>query len=154
MLVLTLDNFDTQNIYFGSPLKNTIINNGRFYHINYSTKHFSLNTIYLKLPLKMSSVYNNNKMKITFKKKENEFIMDNIKSIEEEILKPIKKSNQFKITQYLENEAIIIHSKPVIDFILILKISGLWETEDQCGLTFKFIIHPLKNKPTQLHLTI
>jgi len=150
MLVLNLDNFDTQNIYFGNPLKNNIINNGKFYHINYSTNYFSLNTIYLNLPLKMNATYNN-KMKITFKKKENEIIMNKIKCIEEEILFPIKKTNQFKITQYLENELIIIHSKPVADFNLILKISGLWETEEQCGLTFKFIIHPLKNEPAQLN---
>lgn len=147
MLILNLDNFDIQNIYFGNLLKNNIINEGSFRHINYSTKYFSLNTIYLRLSLKMSYVFDN-KLRIFFKKKDNEKIINTIKYIEEEILKSINKKIQLKISKYLENEMIVLHSIPPSNFFLILKISGLWETENQCGLTFKFIIHPLKNEPT------
>jgi hypothetical protein len=144
MILLNLDNFDTKNVYFGNLMKNNIINDGSFRHINYSTQYFSLNTIYIRLPLKMNFIFDN-KLKIFFKKKDNEETINKIRLMEEEILKSIDKTNQLKITKYLENEMIVIHSPPPQDFFIILKISGLWETETQCGLTFKFIIHPLKS---------
>jgi hypothetical protein len=146
MLLLTLDAFDSDKVFLGNSLKNNIIHNGSFSHINYSTNYFSLNTIYIDLPFKMKLSHSNNKVKIAFKKKENDVYISKIKCIEEDILKIINKPAQYKISQYLENENIIIHSKPIDNFTLILKISGIWETEDYCGLTFKFIIHPLKNK--------
>jgi hypothetical protein len=145
MILLNLDNFDTKNVYFGNLMKNNIINEGSFRHINYSTQHFSLNTIYIRLSLKMNFIFDS-KLKIFFKKKDNEETINKIRLMEEDILKSINKINQLKITKYLENEMIVIHSIPPEDFFLILKISGVWETENQCGLTFKFIIHPLKNK--------
>lgn len=153
MILLNLDNFETNNVYFGNLLKNNIITEGSFRHINYSTKFFSLNTIYIRIPLKMSFVFDN-KLKIFFKKKDNEEIINKIRTIEQEILKSTSKNIQLKITKYLENEMIIIHSPPPDDFFLILKISGLWETETQCGLTFKFIIHPLKNNTTLSNLIL
>jgi len=147
MIILNIDNFDTQNVCFGNLMKNNIINDGNFSHVIYSTNHFTLNTIYLKIPLIMRYVVDS-KVKIFFSKKDNEEVINKIKYFEEEILKPFNKINQFKITKYLENETIVVHSNVENDFFIILKISGLWETTTQCGLTFKFIIHPLKNKPT------
>jgi hypothetical protein len=142
MIVLTIDNFNIQNVYFGNMIKNNIIHEGKFSHINYSTNYFSLNTIYLNIPLQMKSIYSNGKTKIFFKKKDNENIINKLKIIEEKLLMHMNTQNQYKINQYLENEIIVVHSEETSDFSLILKISGIWETNNQCGLSFKFIIHP------------
>jgi len=144
MIVLTLDNFESQNIHFGPPLKNNIINNGSFSHINYSTHYFSLNTIYIQIPLKLEHVLQTNKMKLFFKKNNNQEIINKLKILEHDILETKTKTKQYKINLFLENEN-IIHAEYAENFIILLKISGLWETDQHCGLSFKFIIHPLKN---------
>jgi hypothetical protein len=146
MMVLTIDNFDIHNVYFGNTTKNNVISEGRFSHINYSTHYFSLNAIYLSIPLKMKSINSHGKTKIFFKKKENEAIINKLKLIEEKLLENMSTKTQLKINQYLENEIIVVYSKEKPNFSIILKISGIWETEEQCGLSFKFIIHPLKNE--------
>ena len=145
MMILTVDNFDINNVYFGNTTKNNIISEGKFSHINYSTNYFSLNAVYINIPLKMKSVNNYGKTKIFFEKKENEVIINKLKVIEETLLKNMSSKMQLKINQYLENEIIVIYSKEKTNFSIILKISGIWETKEHCGLSFKFIIHPLKN---------
>jgi len=127
MLVLQLKDLDTDYIYFGNPIKNNIITNGIFYHINYTTHYFSLNTIYIDI---------SNYTDETIAK---------IKKIEYDILSMVtKKTKQTMISNYLNDKW---------GEKLILKISGVWETSTQCGLSFKFI-HPQKNAITQLNSTI
>ena len=46
MLVLQLSDLIMDYVHIGNPVKNNIIPNGIFYHINYTTHYFSLNTIY------------------------------------------------------------------------------------------------------------
>jgi len=118
MLILQPDNLNPDYIHFGNPVKNNIIKNGHFRHINYSSHYFSLNTIYINLnSLNQESIHK---------------IID----MEENILNYSKKTKQQNIKQYLD-EAIRINYR-------LLKISGLWETSTHCGLSFKFI-HLLKN---------
>lgn len=150
MLVLSLDQFNCQNIFFGNPLKNNIINNGSFYHINYSTHYFSLNTIYIDIPLKVNCISNK---KFYFKKNDNEVLIKKIKNIEYDMLATRSKEKHYKISQFLDNENIIIPEYSD-NFKILLKISGLWETEFFCGLSFKFIIHPLKNETILLNSKI
>jgi hypothetical protein len=71
-------------------------------------------------------------------------IIDNLKVIEEDILKKYEmkdKVAQFKIYEQLKNGNIKIFSdlnnKTSASFIL--KISGIWETQMNYGLTYKFI---------------
>ena len=68
----------------------------------------------------------------------------NIKTIEEDLLKKyfiLDKMPQYKIYEQLRNGNIKIFtdvgSKTLCSFIL--KISGIWETQHNYGLTYKFI---------------
>ena len=70
--------------------------------------------------------------------------INSIKIIEEEILKKYESSNkipQYKINEQLRNGNLKIFTdignKSSCSFIL--KISGIWETEEKYGLTYKFI---------------
>ena len=71
-------------------------------------------------------------------------IINHLKIIEEELLNKYENNNkipQYKINEQLKNGNlkifIDIGNKSVCSFVL--KISGIWETEDKYGLTYKFI---------------
>jgi hypothetical protein len=85
-----------------------------------------------------------NKYKCSFNVLTHKKIIDKIKCIEENILniyRPYGKTKQFKIYEQLQNGIVKIFNevdnKKNNDFIL--KISGIWETPINCGLTYKFI---------------
>jgi hypothetical protein len=150
-IVKTLDQYDENYIYFCDPIKNNVMNDGNFIRILYSTPSFVLNGIYLLVRLNdvvVERYYN--KYKCTFNINIHRELIENIKTIETNLLKKINiknKSPQSKIFEQLKNGNIKIFSdigiKPYTNTFL-LKISGIWETETQYGVTFKFskINHP------------
>lgn len=150
-IVKTLDQYDENYIYFCDPIKNNVMNDGNFIRILYSTPSFVLNGIYLLVRLNdvvVERYYN--KYKCTFNINVHRELIENIKTIETNLLKKINiknKSPQNKIFEQLKNGNIKIFSdigiKPYTNTFL-LKISGIWETETQYGVTFKFskINHP------------
>jgi hypothetical protein len=150
-IVKTLDQYDENYIYFCDPIKNNVMNEGNFIRILYSTPSFVLNGIYLLIRLNdivVEKYYN--KYKCIFNVNMHRELIENIKTIETNLLKKINIKNKFsqnKIYEQLKNGNIKIFSdinvKPYTNTFL-LKISGIWETETHYGVTFKFskINHP------------
>jgi hypothetical protein len=150
-IVKNIDQFDDNNLFFCEPIKNNIINEGSFIRILYSTHNMVLNGIYLLL------VFNDiicekyyNKYKCSFNVNVHADTIESLKKIEENILKKYTIQNkipQFKIHEQLSNGNIKIFN----DFgnktneSFILKISGIWETTKNYGLTYKFISTTCKN---------
>jgi len=144
-IVKRLDQYDDNNIFFCEPIKNNIMNDGNFIRILYSSVNFTLNGIYLLINIYdiiCEKYYM--KYKCTFNVFNHKDIIDNLKVIEEDILKKYEikeKVAQFKIYEQLKNGNIKIFSelnnKSSASFIL--KISGIWETHTSYGLTYKFI---------------
>jgi hypothetical protein len=144
-IVKRLDQYDDNNIFFCEPIKNNIMNDGNFIRILYSSINFTLNGIYLLINIHdiiCEKYYM--KYKCTFNIFYHKDMIDNIKVIEEDILKKYEikdKVAQFKIYEQLKNGNIKIFSdvtnKTSASFIL--KISGIWETQTNYGLTYKFI---------------
>jgi hypothetical protein len=142
-IVKNINQYDEDNIYFCEPIKNNIMNEGKFIRILYSTHNVVLNGIYLLITLNditCDKYYN--KYRCNFNVNNNKDIIDNLKIIEENILKKIeiKKMPQLKIYEQLKNGNIKLFNdvnKSVGSFIL--KISGIWETQFNYGLTYKFI---------------
>jgi hypothetical protein len=71
-------------------------------------------------------------------------MIERIKKIEENILKKIDikhKIPQLKIYEQLQSGNIKIFNEVNIksECIFILKISGIWETQNSYGITYKFI---------------
>jgi hypothetical protein len=144
-IVKRIDQFDDNNLFFCEPIKNNIITDGSFIRILYSTHNMVLNGIYLLL------VFNDiicekyyNKYKCSFNVNIYADLIENLKKIEENILKKYLIKNkipQLKIYEQLTNGNIKIFN----DFDnkandqFILKISGIWETTKNYGLTYKFI---------------
>ena len=145
-IVKKFDQYDDNNIFFCEPIKNNIIPEGNFIRILYSTNFFTLNGIYLIITLNniICEKYFN-KYKCIFNIHTHKDIIENIKNIEENLLKKIELKNKTptnKIHEQLKNGNIKIFSdisnKNSCSFIL--KISGIWETHLSYGLTYKFLV--------------
>jgi len=143
-LVKNIDQYDENNIFFCEPIKNNIMNDGNFIRILYSNKYFILNGIYLLLPFNdINSEKYYNKYKCLFNIVTHKDLIDNIKKIEENILRKLEfynKTPQYKIYEQIKNGNIKIFCDdiPTSSCFFVLKISGVWETQNSYGLTYKF----------------
>ena len=144
-IVKTIEQYDENNCFFCEPIKNNVMNDGNFIRIIYSTHNITLNGIYLLLTLNdITSEKYYSKYKCNFNVTLHKDLIDNLKNIEECLLKKYEikdKIAQFKINEQLKNGNLKIFtdigSKLICSFIL--KISGIWETQYNYGLTYKFI---------------
>lgn len=139
-----IDQYDDKSLFFCEPIKNNIMNDGNFIRILYSTQNIVLNGIYLFVELNdiiTEKFYN--KFKCNFNVLNHKNIIDNLKIIEEKILNKYK---SYKIPSYNIYEQIKYGYIKIFSDIennskcsFILKISGIWETQENYGLTYKFI---------------
>jgi hypothetical protein len=143
LLVKKLEQYDNKSLFFCEPIKNNIMSDGVFSRVLYSTPYTLFNGIYLLVNLKdVSCEKFYNKYKCSFNVLNHKEIIDNLKIIEEDILKKYKthKVPSYKIYEQIKAGYIKIFSD--VDnhqsASFILKISGIWETNDNYGLTYKF----------------
>jgi hypothetical protein len=122
------------------------MNEGTFIRILYSPQNILFNGVYLLITLNdiVCDKFNKyNKFKYIFNTVFHKNIIDNLKVIEEDLLKKANikgKIPQYKIYDQLRMGNIKIfddiENKTIVHFIL--KISGIWETQFNYGLTYKF----------------
>jgi len=144
-IVKRIDQYDENNCFFCDPIKNNVMNDGKFIRIIYSTHNVTLNGVYLLITFNdISCEKYYTKYKCNFNVVLNKDIINNIKVIEEDLLKKCElkdKIPQFKINEHLKNGNLKIFTDigniTVCSFIL--KISGIWETQYNYGLTYKFM---------------
>ena len=144
-IVKTIEQYNDDCVYFCDPIKNNIMNDGNFIRILYSTPMFILNGIYLSISINQLTIEKYyNKYKCSFDIGSHINIIHRIKNIEEHILNKINikgKSPQYKIYDQIGNGNIKIFSDNIdaISNQFLLKIAGIWETDYNYGLTYKFI---------------
>ena len=144
-IVKNIDQYIEDYVYFCDPIKNNIMNEGNFIRILYSTPLFILNGIYINININHTSVDKYyNKFKCTFDINYHRDILEKIRYIEEGLLKKINingKIPQYKIYEQLRNGNIKVFSDSYdkINTNFLLKIAGIWETDTDYGLTYKFI---------------
>ena len=144
-IVKTIDQYNENYVYFCEPIKNNIMNEGNFIRIIYSTPLFILNGIYVSVNICHSSIEKYyNKFKCTFDTNQHKEIIDKLRIAEEGILKKVNingKIPQHKIYEQIKNGNIKVFSETFekINNTFLLKIAGIWETENEYGLTYKFI---------------
>lgn len=145
-LVKTINQYNEDYVYFCEPIKNNIMSEGNFIRIIYSTSLFILNGIYLSININYTSVDKYyNKFRCAFDTIQYKDIIDQIRVIEEGLLKKtciVNKTPQHKIYEQLKNGNIKVFSdaSEKITNTFLLKIAGIWETDTEFGLTYKFII--------------
>ena len=152
-LIKTIDQYNEDAVYFCDPIKNNIMNEGIFIRIIYSNPLFMLNGIYLSLFINHMNIEKYyNKYKCRFDVNDYKLVIDQLKRIEERLLKKVSIRNklpQFKLHEQLRYGQLKIfydlsnnlsnNSLINKENAFLLKISGIWETDMHYGLTFKFI---------------
>ena len=145
-IVKNIYQYNEDYVYFCVPIKNNIMNNGNFIRIIYSTSFFILNGIYITIQINYTSVDKYyNKFKCSFDTNQYKELIEKLKIIERGLLKKsgiLGKIPQYKIYEQLKNSNIKVFSDSFdkIGNTFLLKIAGIWETETEYGLTYKFII--------------
>lgn len=148
-LVLTYDKYNINHIYYNDSIKNTVIDNSYFVKILYSNEDLTLSGIYLLVELlniSLDKYYN--KYKCTIDLEKNKQVYQFLYKLENDILDKYSPSKQKKliinnqlkqgnIKLFIENEEV---RNKYDKARFILKISGIWEKNNEIGLTYKFIL--------------
>ena len=161
-VVITPNEYKSGQVYFTERRANTHIANSIFNRITYSTNDFIMNGIYIQFELFIkhneqnfnSNIYNCN---FDTQHEHNRGMLAVFEEIEASILNKwmqlqhqgsnlnSKPTPNGEIIQQLRSGVISvwkhdmsIHDKPQFQHFII-KISGVWENEVGCGLTYKFI---------------
>lgn len=140
-----IEQYDNNCVILCDPIKNNIMNEGNFIRILYSTPHIILNGIYIVITLNNITCEKYfSKFRCFFNILLHKDLLDKLQIIEESILNKYwctDKIPQYKIYEQIKNGNIKmfndIGNKSICSFIL--KISGIWETQTNYGLTYKFI---------------
>ena len=148
-IVLDLPQFDRDCIHFQEAVHNTVMDNSNFIRILYSNSLFTLNGLFIKFSLRGARTERYfAKYKCSFDPEDNNTTVDQLIAVEREILSrcPITyKKPQERISEQLRGGSIKLfasETQGLIGNCFILKISGVWETATEIGITFKFIDLP------------
>ena len=147
-ILKNLDQYNPDNLYFCDTIKNNVMSNGNFIRLLYCMSNFTMNGVYLHCPFKhVSHEKYYQKHKFVFDVEYHDDVIKKIIYIEKNILDRIKtgmdkKTPQYKVKEQVSNGCIKLHlattSFDVKNVSLVLKISGIWETDLNYGLTYKF----------------
>tara|TARA_B100001093_G_scaffold517777_1_gene600368 strand:+ start:1016 stop:1489 length:474 start_codon:yes stop_codon:yes gene_type:complete len=148
-LCVNLKDFEKQKLLINNKIRNNIINNSYFYRLYYSDEEFISNGVVIVFNLqdiKFEKYFNKNK--INFNEKKNSFIVKKLNELENDILSSLvdveKKEKKFLLKEQLDNNYIKIIDENNIQkkqnvCNIIIKISGIWESKSEYGLTFRCI---------------
>ena len=152
MISENLQDLNYEYIILNEPIKNSAVQYNYFYKLLYSTHIVSLTSIFLLFELNNLSFEND---KIKFDRSPlNNSVFSKLIELEDHILnlivdsknklyklKEIYENQFFKFSLSDDNENINSYNylKHLNNRTFIIKISGIWESKDSIGLTFKFI---------------
>ena len=148
-IVLTDKTFDINNIIFGVKSNNNIIKYGHFYRMFYSDEYHTVYGVSIFFDLtNINTEVHYNKLKCNFMDNSNQHILSKMIYIEKKILQKcshLNKTPSYQIHDQIVNKYIKIFNDHSLKqrmhkkIKFILKISGIWESKNEYGLTFKFI---------------
>lgn len=147
-IIYNIDKYNKNKISF-SDSKRNILMDGKFTKILFSESYFSLVGIYLKINFnntRLNTINNKHILKLD-KNLNNDRIIKSLVQIEFDILNYYKvlfdtnKKVSFLLKNYLlsGNIRIYMNDNNYEGMCYILKISGVWESEDEIGITYKFL---------------
>ena len=158
ILAIDMKKYSLDNVFFNEQQKNSI-NDSNFIRFIYSSKIFSLHGICISCELSILSLdllpNQYNKYKCIFSIAENNHIIQFIKELEYNLLKQVSshsyhmnKTPNYKLFEHFQNGEIrlikncsfdssSLQSNKKNSHIIIIKISGIWSSNDYFGLTYK-----------------
>ena len=153
-LILDADKFTPENIYFVQKVKNNVKQNSYFSRIIYSNELFSLKNIYFSFNL-TNTTFKEQYLKTIIYFNEKDCNLEKLYKIEREFLDKYIEYKSFNRTceKLIPNYCIYNQCKTNsikvfknnnynIDnnnIQILIKISGIWQTDNNIGITFKFI---------------
>ena len=142
-----IEDFNINNVILTEPMKNTVIDNSNFIRIMYSTNLLTLNGIYIVCNISNIVIdFYFQKYKCSFDVNENNNFISKIDNFESEILNNIYFNNKNKKKVLSEQvrsgniKLFIEDSNNIECHNIILKVSGIWESENEYGITYKFML--------------
>ena len=154
---MNIDDFKIEHTFFTAPVKNIVIEGSNFIKLIYSNELTTLSCIYLQVPFHLQNVERYfNKLKYSFDPNNfhNKKLIEKIYLIEKSILEKINIYNKKPVlhlydklsrgcaslnAHYSSSQSTSSSSSSITKRCLFLKISGIWETDYNYGLTFKFV---------------
>lgn len=149
-LIIQPKDFNKNFLMLSEKTKNNIMNDGYFYRLYYSDEYGTSKGLFLGFELQQVSIEKYfNKLKCGFNTTGNSNIIGFIKAIEKSILDimPEKQGKYptYRIEEQLQNGFIKIfynsnQTQPTkyTSVKLLLKISGIWTSAKEYGVTFRF----------------
>lgn len=149
-IVISPTDLKLRNIHFHDAVTNTVMDDSSFIRVGYSNTDVTLNGIYLDISLNVSRIDKYfHKYKYIFEYTNNMECIDMLVRIERMILDNLPTCNARNVyklkEQFLHNSIRVFENidsppKPLTPgtYNFTLKISGIWVTDSDCGLTFKF----------------
>jgi hypothetical protein len=149
-LTIPTQKFLTRNVSWLETKNNTIMT-GTFTKICYNTTHMTMNGLYLHFPVVITPpeiIHDKTQLKFNSQSSGNNRIIKEFTIIEHKILdnyiqtrhKSLKKV-QLLSKQLLSGFMKVYNETNYVDFPYYneycVKISGVWETHNECGLTYK-----------------
>jgi len=136
-----IDMIDVRQISYYKPIQNKIAHYKNFYKILYNIELFTLNTIIIKVDVKdLQIVKENNIYKVSFTA--DPIFLEKLKSFETAVLNHFNQITNKKIMYSFNkfiNKLIYNTTNPTIN--IMLRISGIWESDTQIGITNKLTIN-------------
>jgi len=153
ILAIDMKKYSLDNVFFNEQQKNSI-NDTNFIRFIYSSKIFSLHGICISCDLSVLSLEHisnqYNKYKCIFSIAENNHIIQFIKELEYNLLKQVSlhpyhnnKTPNYKLFEHFQNGEIKLIKQSSLqsckknNHTIIIKISGIWSSNDYFGLTYK-----------------
>ena len=148
-LCVNLNDFNSEKLLINNKIINNIITNSFFYRLYYSDNEFISNGVVIVFKLyDVSFEKYFNKNKLIFNDKKNISNIQKLNLLENELLSALKLENKEKkylIKEQLDNHFLKIINdrnntlKNIDNCNIIIKISGIWESKTEYGLTFRCI---------------
>ena len=151
---LDMDQYNEKNIMISEKTKNNIMTQGDFYRLYFSTPELILNGIHITFEVKNITIEKYfNKIKCCFEDSIfNNNIVSKIKEIETSLLNKydyINRTPIHRVEEQLRHKYIKIFNENLISvgtyssIKFVLKISGIWSSNGEYGLTFRFFLTPI-----------
>ena len=148
-IVLTHNQFNSNNIYFNEPIQNTVMDNSKFIKLIYSNENIMMNGVFLLLNIKIinkEKYFKKIKISYDINNSINRETLTSIYNIEQNMLLKYKSIKKPRRIIYETLNSGVIKIFPNIDKDInnsnnsfILKISGIWEDDNEYGLTYKIL---------------
>lgn len=137
ILSLSIDHYDANMFHFLDSKPNLLME-GYFTKMIYASPCFSLNSIYLQFPIKVHPCHTNH---FAFDYLNNKTVISMFKTLEIRLLelyacaRNLTKKPILSISNMMNNGHLKLYQHHHLN--LIMKLSGIWESETEFGVTFK-----------------